>query len=80
MPPSMKRPAECADAVYMLALSIRQPFAELILRGIKRIESRNWPTKLIDQRFHIYAARKWAGVLGHYTRFGLSSGPSSGHS
>jgi len=43
----------------MLALSIRQPYAELILRGLKRIEYRSRPTKLIGQRFYIYAARKW---------------------
>jgi hypothetical protein len=44
------------------ALSIRQPYAELILRGIKRIEYRSRPTKIIGERFYIYAARKWAGV------------------
>lgn len=41
----------------MLALSIRQPFAELILRGIKTIEYRSRPTRIIGQRFYIYAAR-----------------------
>jgi hypothetical protein len=49
----------------MRALSIRQPYAELILRGIKRIEYRSRPTKIIGERFYIYAARKWAGVIGH---------------
>lgn len=46
----------------MRALSIRQPYAELILRGIKRIEYRSRPTKIIGERFYIYAARKWAGI------------------
>ena len=49
----------------MRALSIRQPYAELILRGIKTIEYRSRPTKIIGERFYIYAARKWAGVNGH---------------
>ncbi len=49
----------------MRALSIRQPYAELILRGIKRIEYRSRPTRIIGERFYIYAARKWAGVNGH---------------
>ena len=48
----------------MRALSIRQPYAELILRGEKRIEYRSRPTKLIGERFYIYAAKKWAGAPG----------------
>ena len=39
------------------ALSIRQPFAELILRGIKTIEYRTRPTKIIGERFWIYASK-----------------------
>ena len=39
------------------ALSIRQPFAELILRGIKTIEYRSRPTRIIGERFLIYASR-----------------------
>ena len=42
----------------MRALSIRQPYAELILRGIKKIEYRSQATKIIGERFYIYAARK----------------------
>ena len=41
----------------MRAHSIRQPFAELILRGIKTVEYRSRPTRIIGQRFHIYASR-----------------------
>ena len=46
----------------MRALSIRQPFAELILRGIKTTEFRSRPTRLIAQRFYIYASRTKARV------------------
>src|SRR5438128_1264937 len=42
----------------MLALSIRQPFAELILRGIKTVEYRSKSTKIIGERFFIYASKK----------------------
>jgi hypothetical protein len=48
----------------MRALSIRQPYAELILRGIKTVEYRSRPTRIIGERFYIYASRKWAGVNG----------------
>ncbi len=41
----------------MRALSIRQPFAELILRGIKTVEYRSRPTSIIGQRFYIYASK-----------------------
>ncbi|HEY7116651.1 MAG TPA: ASCH domain-containing protein [Tepidisphaeraceae bacterium] len=41
----------------MLALSIRQPFAELILRGIKTVEYRSRPTRVIGRRFYIYATK-----------------------
>jgi hypothetical protein len=54
----------------MRALSIRQPYAELILRGIKTLrpcsgqalELRSRPTRIIGQRFHIYASLKRASV------------------
>ena len=42
----------------MRALSIRQPFAELILRGIKTVEYRTRPTRIIGERFYIYASKK----------------------
>ncbi len=41
----------------MRALSIRQPYAELILRGIKKMEYRSRRTRIIGERFYIYAAR-----------------------
>jgi predicted transcriptional regulator len=42
----------------VLALSIRQPFAELILRGVKTVEYRTRPTRIIGERFFIYASKK----------------------
>ena len=44
----------------MRALSIRQPYAELILRGIKTIEFRSRATKIIGERFWIYASKRQA--------------------
>ena len=41
----------------MLALSIRQPYAELILRGIKTVELRSRSTTIIGKRFYLYAAK-----------------------
>src|SRR4051812_36912977 len=41
----------------MRALSIRQPFAELILRGIKTAELRSRPTNILGERFYIYACK-----------------------
>src|SRR3954468_12393301 len=41
----------------MLALSIRQPFAELILRGIKTAELRTRATRIVGERFFIYASK-----------------------
>jgi hypothetical protein len=51
----------------MRALSIRQPYAELILRGtcfeqIKPIKFRSRRTKVIGERFYIYASQQWAEV------------------
>jgi hypothetical protein len=40
----------------MVALSIRQPYVELILRGVKKIEYRSVPTRKC-QRVYIYASR-----------------------
>jgi hypothetical protein len=52
----------------MRALSIRQPFAELILRGMKTIEYRSRPTRIIGERFFIYAGRQWAAGSGQTGR------------
>lgn len=44
----------------MLALSIRHPYAGLILRGIKTSEFRSRLRRIIGERFHIYASQRWA--------------------
>ncbi len=41
----------------MRALSIRQPWAELILRGVKTVEYRSRPTRIVGERFYIYASK-----------------------
>jgi hypothetical protein len=69
----------------MLALSIRQPFAELILRGIKTDEYRSRPTRIIGQRFHIYASKGagkavWSRDLAVPATLGGGSGVSPGES
>ena len=43
----------------MRALSVRQPYAELILQGIKTVEYRTRPTRIVGERFYLYAAGKW---------------------
>lgn len=48
----------------MLALSIRQPYAELILQGLKTIEYRSARTHKIGQRFYIYAAKRPGNPAG----------------
>ena len=45
-----------ADILSMRALSVRQPYVELILRGIKKIEYRSTPTT-IRGRVLLYASR-----------------------
>ena len=41
----------------MRALSNRKPYAELILREIKTVEYRTRPTRIIGERFYIYASK-----------------------
>ena len=65
----------------MLALSIRQPYAELILRGIKTVEYRSRPTRIIGERFWIYAAGKWPRKTGKpiwSTDVSTTGGPEGG--
>ena len=56
----------------MRALSIRQPYAEQILRGIKRFEYRSRPTA-IRERVYIYAARK-PGPAKEFERMRIQPG------
>src|SRR5262249_25276777 len=68
------RPRVAHDFVVrsMRALSIRQPYAEQILRGTKRFEYRSRPTS-IRERVYIYAARK-PGPEREFARLGVSPG------
>jgi hypothetical protein len=68
--PPEKTAASSGYASFMRALSIRQPYAEEILRGIKTVEYRTRPTKIIDKRFYIYAGLKEppAAQLARFSR------------
>jgi len=46
-------------SLLTFALSIRQPYAEEILRGIKTVEYRSRKTGIVRQRFYIHAAMKF---------------------
>ena len=57
-PSAFLRVANPSDTGEMRALSIRQPYAELILRGIKTAELRSRSTSIVGERFYIYACKK----------------------
>lgn len=57
----------------MQALSIRQPYAEMILRGTKKYEFRSVATKNIGKRFYIYAPKKTADPPAIFTQ--MPNGP-----
>ena len=52
--------ASRADTSIVRALSIRQPYGELILRGIKTAELRSRATTIVGERFYIYACKSKA--------------------
>jgi ASC-1-like (ASCH) protein len=56
----------------MKTLSLKQPFAELILQGKKKIELRNWNTKFRGE-FLIHASKK--PDVGSMKQFGFSELP-----
>jgi|SRR3989344_2403827 len=59
----------------MKALSIKQPFAELILRGKKKIELRKWNTKFRGE-FFVHASRvpdKNAMEIFHFKELSLGA-------
>jgi len=56
----------------MRALSIRQPYAEQIMRGTKKIEYRSRPTK-IRERVYIYASLT-PGDTREFTKMKLKPG------
>ena len=47
------------------AISIRQPWVELILRGVKKEEYRSRPTR-IRERVYLYASKQPAGESGDW--------------
>ncbi len=49
----------------MKALSIQQPYAELIVSGIKDIENRDWATKFRGE-FFIHASKKFDNAAFKY--------------
>jgi len=58
----------------MRALSIRQPYVEEILRGIKTMEFRPKRCRIFNERFYIYAAQKPAkrrGIAQCFARLGV---------
>ena len=57
----------------MRALSIRQPYAEQILRRKKKIEYRSSPTGILNERFYIYASLT-AGKLSKFQAMRLKPG------
>lgn len=56
----------------MRALSIRQPYAEQILRGSKRFEYRSRPTT-VRERVYVYASRK-SGPVPEFERMRIEPG------
>ena len=67
----MNQDREGADAWTMRALSIRQPYAELILRGIKTIEYRSRRTRII-QRLMVRDSTRIRGSRPRNVRGGRS--------
>lgn len=66
-----------ADDLTMRALSIRQPYVEEILRGTKTSEIRTWETRIIGEKFYIYAAQQpgeGADVPKRFARLGAKPG------
>jgi hypothetical protein len=48
----------------MRALSVRQPYAEAILRGVKTIEYRSRPTRVVGEAFYLYASKTLVAGAG----------------
>lgn len=59
------QPAALAKVEKIRALSIRQPYAERILRGEKQLEYRSWPTSYRG-KVYIYAAKTPVNLPGHH--------------
>jgi hypothetical protein len=57
----------------MRALSIRQPYVEEVLRGVKTIEYRPRPCRIIGERFYIYASQQ-PGPTRRFRKLGVEPG------
>ena len=55
------------------ALSIRQPYAEEILRGTKQYEYRSTRTRILNERVYIYASMQ-PGEIKRFESLGLEPG------
>ncbi len=55
------------------AISIRQPYVELILKGSKRYEYRSTPTHVLE-RVYLYAAKKPADDITAWRKVGREPG------
>ena len=54
----------------MKALSVMQPWAWLIVHGLKDIENRDWPTRLRG-RIYVHASSHWDTAAAHRTALSL---------
>ena len=63
----------------MRALSMRQPYAAMILQGKKREKYRSWAMRLTGERFYIYAARMPGSAEGFATLGWCAGDLHSGH-
>lgn len=79
---SIVRPPGGAGQVVELALSIRQPWVDLILRGLKTIEVREWPIRRRGPFFiHASSSLDWRAVelFGYEDALSLQRGGIVGH-
>ena len=69
---SSKEVAIVTEPRLRRALSIRQPYAEQILRGVKTIEYRSQPTK-IRERVYVYASQT-PGAIEDFEEMNMQPG------
>jgi hypothetical protein len=67
----------------MKALSVRQPWAWLIVNGYKDIENRDWATKLrgriwVHTGVHRVTAAEYEDFVNHCKAFGIKKYPATG--
>jgi hypothetical protein len=72
IPRELERDERAKKRGLLRALSVRQPYAELIMRGEKTVEYRSKPTN-VRGRVYVYAAKK-PGEVEDFQRAGLRPG------